>query len=98
MAARSDGFFHYSTHWGHQMCIIGVDDDPSDPYGAILNSWGDVFGVIKDFKTGDVWPKGTLRVRKKDILSILSEQDSFAYSALDGFPAQQLPDEAFNLW
>lgn len=98
MTTRSDGFNHYSTHWGHQMCIIGVDDDATDPYACILNSWGDVHGQIKDFKTGDIWPVGTLRVRKADIESILAEQDSFAYSAFEGFPAQSLPDEAFDLW
>lgn len=98
MAPRSDGFHHYSTHWGHQMCIIGVDDDPSEPYACILNSWGDVMGTVKDFKTGDVWPKGSLRVRKKDILEILKEQDSFAYSAFNGFPAQEIDREKFDLW
>jgi hypothetical protein len=98
MTPRSDGFNHYSTHWGHQMCIIGVDDDPSEPYACILNSWGDVHGQVKDFKTGDIWPKGTLRVRKKDIEAILAEQDSFAYSSFDGFPAQELPASVFDIW
>lgn len=98
MTPRSDGFHHYSTHWGHMMCIIGVDDDPGDPYACVLNSWGDVHGQVKDFKAGEIWPKGTLRVRKKDVLAILAEKDSFAYSALQGFPEQTLPDEAFDLW
>lgn len=99
MAPRADGFNHYSTSWAHCMCIIGVDDDPGDPYAAILNSWGvQAFGPIKDFKTGEMWPGGTLRVRKKDIEIILSQGDSFAYSALEGFPAQQLPENLFDLW
>lgn len=98
MTPRSDGFNHYSTHWGHQMCIIGVDDDASQPHACILNSWGDVHGQIKDFKTGEIWPKGTLRARKSDVMYMLAEKDTFAYSSLEGFPAQSLPDDAFNLW
>jgi hypothetical protein len=98
MKARSDGFMHYSTHWGHQLCFIGVDDDPSDPYVCILNSWGDAFGEIKDFKTGETWPKGTIRARKKDALAMLAEQDAFAYSAFNGFPAQTIDRDRFDLW
>lgn len=98
MTPRSDGFNHYSTHWGHQMCIIGVDDDAADPYACVLNSWGDVHGQIKDFKTGDIWPKGTLRVRKQDIQSMLDAKDAFAYSSTDLFKAQALPDDSFDLW
>lgn len=79
-------------------CGIGYDDDPGDPYGCIRNSWGDVHGHIKDFKTGDTWPVGTLRVRKKDIETMLQADDSFAYSMFDGFPAQELPRELFNPW
>lgn len=98
MTPRSDGFHHYSTHWGHQMCFVGIDDDPSDPYACVLNSWGDVHGDIKDFKTGDVWPVGTLRVRKADALAMLSENDSFAYAATDLFVQQGLPDDLFDIW
>jgi hypothetical protein len=98
MTPRADGFHHYSTHWGHQMCLVGVDDDASNPYACILNSWGDVHGAIKDFKTGDTWPKGTLRVLKKDVMAILQENDSFAYSSFDGFPAQEIDKGKFDLW
>lgn len=98
MVPRADGFNHYSTHWGHNLSIIGVDDDPGDPYACVLNSWSDVHGQIKDFRTGEIWPIGTLRVRKADILAILAENDSFAYSAFDGFPEQELPESAFDLW
>jgi hypothetical protein len=98
MRARSDGYNHYSTHWGHQMCIIGADagDGSVEPHACILNSWGDAHGQIKDFRTGDIWPKGTLRVRKRDIETILSEGDSFAYSSFVGFPAQELPRDMFD--
>lgn len=98
MTPRSDGFHHYSTSWAHQMCVIGVDDDASEPYVCILNSWGDVHGSLKDFKTGEIWPKGTLRVRKSDFMKVLAEQDSFAYSSMVGFPAQEIDREKFDLW
>jgi hypothetical protein len=98
MSVQRDGFHHRQGSWGHQMCFIGVDDDPSDPYACLLNSWGDIFGEVKDFKTGEIWPKGTLRVRKRDVLAQLSEGDSFAYSSFVGFPAQELTRDEFNLW
>jgi hypothetical protein len=99
MKPRADGFHHYSTHWGHQVCAIGVDDDASEPHACILNSWGpDAHGVIKDFKTGDTWPGGTLRVRKADVEAMLREGDSFAYSSFTGFPAQQIDRDKFDLW
>ncbi len=79
-------------------CIIGADagDDKVEPHACILNSWGDAHGAIKDFRTGETWPKGTLRVRQKDIEKILGEGDSFAYSSFDGFPAQELSRDFFN--
>jgi hypothetical protein len=98
MSVQRDGFHHRQGSWPHQMCFIGVDDDPQDPYACLLNSWGDVFGQVKDFKTGEIWPKGTLRVRKDDVMAQLREQDSFAYSAFVGFPAQELTRDDFNLW
>lgn len=98
MTPRSDGFHHHSTQWGHQMVIIGAHNDPSNEYGCILNSWGDVHGQVKDFVTGEIWPKGTLRVLRKDIEKILREGDSFAYSQFDGFPTQELSRNDFNIF
>lgn len=97
MKAQSDGFHHRSGSWAHCMCIIGVDDDYLDPYACILNSWGDAHGTVTDFKTKKTWPKGTLRVRKRDIESILAQDDSFAYSGYNGFPSQELSAEFFDM-
>jgi hypothetical protein len=99
MQPRSDGFNHYSTHWGHQMCIIGVDDEGGtvEPHACILNSWGDIFGHITDFRDPNLkWPVGTIRARKKDIEAILSEDDSWAYSFFTDFPGQALPIDFFD--
>lgn len=99
MQPRSDGFNHYSTYWGHQMCAVGYDDGDSniEPHVCILNSWGDIFGHIKDFRTGADWPIGTLRVRRRDIEGMLNAGDSWAYSGFDGFPAQALPESYFDM-
>lgn len=99
MTPRADGFHHYSAQWSHAMCVIGVDDDLGEPHACVLNTWGpNVHGQVVDFKTGEVWPGGTLRVRKADVITMLSEGDSFAYSAFDGFPAQALDREIFEVW
>jgi hypothetical protein len=98
MKPRSDGFHHNSTSWGHQMCFIGVDNRADKPYACILNSWGDVHGEIKDFKTGENWPVGTLRVLKSDAEKMIKQGDTFAYSSFNAFPAQKLPRSFFDLF
>jgi hypothetical protein len=42
------------------------------------------------------WPLGTLRVRKRDVQRMLSQDDSYAYSAFIGFPGQTLNEEFFS--
>lgn len=97
MTPQNDGFHHRSGSWGHCMMIAGVDPEHRDPYACILNSWGDAHGRVIDFVTKEEWPKGTLRVRKSDIERILEQNDSFAYSGYNGFPAQELPDSFFDM-
>jgi hypothetical protein len=98
MLPRADGFHHRAEDWGHQTCLIGVDDDPLDPYVIDLNTWADVHGHLKDFKTGEMLPEGVLRIRKVDIVDMLAEQDSFAYSSSNIFPAQDIDRDKFDLW
>jgi len=97
MEASSDGFHRQTDNWGHQMCFIGVDDNATDPYAIILNSWGDAHGHLKDFKTGELLPIGVLRVRRKDAEKHLREQETFAYSNFDGFPEQLIDKALFML-
>ena len=82
------------------MCVIGFDpgDDKIEPHYCILNSWGDVMGQIKDFRTNDLWPPGTLRVRRADLQIMLDEDDSFAISNFSGFPLRRLPQDQFSPW
>lgn len=88
MQASSDGFHAPHGRWDHQMSCIGVNDGASQgSYGIILNSWGpDAHGHLKDFDTGEDLPPGVLRVRAEDIDAMIKQDDSWAYSAWDGFP------------
>jgi hypothetical protein len=88
--ARSDGFHAPSGSWPHQMCLTIIDDDPAEQYAGILNSWGDVHGRIKDFKTGALWPVGMLRVRRASIERMISSGECIAYSNWQGFPSRSL--------
>jgi intein/homing endonuclease len=97
MQPSSDGFHRQTDNWGHQMCFIGVDDRPTDPYAIILNSWGDAHGHLKDFNDGSSLPIGVLRVRKKDAEKHLRAGETFAYSNFDGFPEQLIDKKLFML-
>lgn len=85
---RTDGFHYPRGTWPHQMVITVVDRNPKDPYFGILNSWGDVHGVLRDFRTGNTWPKGMLRVRWSVVDRMIRSGEAFAYSRFDGFPVQ----------
>lgn len=75
------------TQWNHQMCVIGWWKHPG--HGEIFyiqNSWGrDVHGTCP---TGA--PPGGFWVKAKDVQYIVDQDDSFAHSAFDGFPAQDI--------
>lgn len=97
MEASRDGFHAPSGSWAHQMCIIGVDDEASDPYAIILNNWGDVHGRLKDFNTNEDLPVGVLRVRKRTIERMIAAEETFAFSNFDGFPDRPIEKELFKL-
>lgn len=97
MQASSDGFHRQTDSWAHQMCWIGVDDNATDPYAILLNTWADAHGQLKDFKTNEPLPIGVLRVRRKDAEKHLRDDDSFAFSNFDGFPEQLIDKALFML-
>ena len=100
MTPDADGFHKPRGSWGHAMTIIGFEDHPQyGLYFIILNSWGDVHGQLKDFKTGENLPIGTLRVKADVVHSMVAQQDSFSYSQFDGFPdnSDKLHKNLFNL-
>jgi hypothetical protein len=71
--------------WNHQMCFIGVDDTQR-PGCYCMNSWGPwVHG-----KPVDDAPPGGFWVDADVVESMVRQNDSFAFSQFDGFPAQKL--------
>ena len=82
------------------MALTGVDmgDGQIKPHFCLRNSWGDVHGIIKDFRTGEEWPRGTLRVTFDVVDRMIGQGDSFIMSSFDGFPAQPVPRSAFDMF
>jgi len=97
MEAGADGFNEASGQWGHQMCITGIDDEYTQPYCIILNSWGDAHGRMKDFNSKEDLPIGVLRAKKNIIQRMISSGEVFAYSNFQGFPTQEIAKELFKL-
>lgn len=96
----SKGFHRASGQWAHQMCIIGIDMEWSEPYVLILNSWGDVHGRLKCFHTGVDLPAGVLRARISEIeRSMINGRDAevFAPSQYDGYPENRLDKALFRI-
>ena len=90
MTAGPDGYHARRGRWPHQMCVTCISDDPAKPWAALLNSWGDAHGRVRDFATGGVWPAGTLRVRREALEEMLRTGEAYAYAAFAGFPPRQV--------
>lgn len=83
----SEGFASPEGAWGHQMCIIGVDDSKHRPGVLIQNSWGN-------------WNSGPTRLNQPvgsfwvdaDVVEerMLSMGDSWAFSDYTGFPIKTI--------
>lgn len=70
--------------WAHQMCFVGVDDDPARPGCYCLNSWGaDAHGK----PAGDE-PPGGFWVDAEVVTRMARQDDTFAFSQFDGFLEQ----------
>lgn len=75
-----------TTSWMHQMGIHGVYDHPQlGRLFFILNSWGvDVHGVCPTgAQPGGFW------VAERDMQSIVSQGETFAFSRFQGFPVTE---------
>lgn len=70
--------------WAHQMCIIGVDDNPQRPGAYLINSWGDdAHGPpADDAPPGGFWADASV------IDQMVRTGEGFAYSQFNGFPEQ----------
>ena len=97
MKPDSNGFHQASGNWGHQMCVIAIDDEYSEPYVIILNNWGDCHGELFDFNNKEKLPVGTLRVKKNVMINMINTGECFAISNFDGFKTQNLSKELFKL-
>ena len=85
-----DGFAHPSGTWPHQMVVIAADDASGRPGGLVQNSWGDdwITGPTQyDQPPGSFWVDAEVLER-----NMLSAQDAWAYSNLQGYPVKK-----FNL-
>lgn len=82
-----DGFWKPTGQWPHQMCFIACDDEFKRPGLLCQNSWGSGWGSGP--KRHDQ-PDGSGWVDADTCDRMLKQDDSFAFSGFDGFPAQQL--------
>jgi len=99
MTPDANGFHNPKGTWQHQMCITGIDDEWSDPYALIRNSWGDVHGKMVNFHDkNEVLPAGYLRVRKKTIERMINQKEVFAWSQFDGFQMQDINKGLFKIF
>jgi hypothetical protein len=76
-----------ATTWNHQMSVQGWWDHPRlGELFHIKNQWGDCHGA----DPGGA-PPGGFWVGKKDMQDIVSQDEVFAFSQFDGFPALTVP-------
>lgn len=88
MKPDKDGYHRPSGNWSHQRSLWGYAESGKD-WMAIKNQWGDVHGEIRDFETGELWPKGFLRVRLEDFIKYdlgMPGTECIIYSGFEGFP------------
>ena len=92
MKAGRSGYHERRGRWPHQMCVVGVCTDSARPWAALLNSWGDAHGVLRDFGAagGPRWPAGTLRIRREALEEMLSTGEAYAYAGFSGFAPRAL--------
>ena len=86
-----DGYHKPSGTWPHCMTVYAYWENVNVPAVAILNSWGDVHGVVHDPETGEELPPGTLLVRLEEFEKyhlVTSNTECIAYSSIDGFDAK----------
>jgi hypothetical protein len=75
--------------WPHAMLFAGFDDTHRRPGALCFNSWGDnwITGPTRGNQ-----PKSTFWVDASTVTSMLSQGDSIAFSAYDGFERIDVPN------
>jgi hypothetical protein len=90
----SKGFARKSGSWNHAMCWTACDDTGSEPAFLVQNSWG-------KWNSGGhpAWgpiPDGSFLIHADIAASMLRGSGAYAYSNVDGFPPQKLPNYGFE--
>jgi hypothetical protein len=85
---NSKGVCKPSGSWAHQMAIIGYATIDGEEHGFILNSWGTYMGT-SNIGPGEPSPAG-FYAHWSVIDKMLKQDDSFCYSAVQGFPLRKL--------
>lgn len=89
MKPNRDGFHTPSGTWPHAMTLFAYWENCRTPCVGIMNSWGDVHGIVKDPVTGEQLPPGTLLVPLDLFVSRhLKGSECIAFSSTDGFDAK----------
>lgn len=89
MKPNRDGFHMPSGTWPHAMTLFAYWENCKVPCVGILNSWGDVHGVVYDPVTGEELPPGTLLVPLAEFVRRhLTGSECIAISSTDGFDAK----------
>lgn len=81
-----DGFCAARGKWGHCMCAVATRYDRQGV--LILNSWGPSW--VSGPKYPDDQPDGSFWCEKGTFNRMLAGEDSFAVSAVEGFPLRKL--------
>jgi hypothetical protein len=84
----ANGVCKPSGSWAHQMAIIGYATINKEEHGFILNSWGTYMGN-SNIGPGEPSSAG-FYAHWSVIDKMLKQDDSFCYSAVEGFPLRKL--------
>lgn len=80
--------------WNHQMCVIGYWKHPDlGDIFCVLNSWSE----SAHGEPPDGAPLGSFWIQAKDMAYIIGQEEVFAFSQFEGFPAQELEKYLFDL-
>jgi hypothetical protein len=97
MEPDRDGFHRPKGVWQHQMCFADIDDEWTRPYVITRNSWANVHGQLKDFRTNEPLPVGCLRVDRKVVEYMLSSGEAYAYTQYEQPKAQDIREALFKV-
>lgn len=96
-STRDDkGFARQQGSWSHCMAWTACDDTGSEPAFLVQNSWGK-FNDGGHPSWGPI-PDGSFLIHADVADRMLRSDGSFAFSAINGFPAQDLPDYGTNTY